>query len=318
LTTYTPITSSPSFGRRETVDGERTMPTFDPDISGLTRFLGWFSIGLGVCELVKPGAISRIAGSNNHKGLVRFYGAREVAAGVGILSSQNPGKWLWARVAGDVVDIASIVKGSSNGVVSTGALAAVAGVTALDIYCAQRASALEKGGQQTERAEANLMINRSPQECYDFWRKLENFPRFVPQLRSVQETGEKTSRWMMALPQGPGLVEWDAEITEDSPGQRISWKSLPDTGVKVDGSVTFEPAAGQRGTIIRVQMDYEFPGSSIAAPLVRVLGMNPEQFAQKALHRFRQLLELGEVIETEGQPAGRRGSTTWLDAIARK
>ena len=51
--------------------------------------------------------------------------------------------------------------------------------------------------------------------------------------------------------------------------------------------------------------------------LARVLGMNPEQFAQKALHRFRQLLELGEIIETEGQPAGRRGSTTWLDAIAR-
>jgi uncharacterized membrane protein len=293
------------------------MPTYDPDISGLTRFLGWFSIGLGVAELLTPGAVSRIAGSRNHKGLVRFYGARELAAGVGILSSQNPGKWLWARVAGDVVDIASIVKGSSNGVVSTGALAAVAGVTALDIYCAQRASAMEKGGQQTERAEASLLINRTPQECYDFWRNLENFQRFVPQLRSVQATGEKTSRWVMALPKGPGLVEWDAEITEDMPGQRISWVSQPDTAVRVNGAVSFEPAVGDRGTIIRVQMDYEFPGSSIAAPLARVLGMNPEQFTQKSLRRFKQLLELGEIIETEGQPAGRRSGTTWLDAIAR-
>jgi len=112
-------------------------------------------------------------------------------------------------------------------------------------------------------------------------------------------------------------VEWDAEITEDVPGERISWVSQRGTSVRVNGSVAFEPAAGNRGTIIRVQMDYEYPGSSVAGPLARMFGMNPEQFAQKSLRRFKQLLELGEIIETEGQPAGRRSGTTWLDAVAR-
>src|SRR6185436_8716727 len=134
LTTYIPIEESSAPLATRPVDRERSLATREPDISGLTRLLGWFSIGLGVCEVLRPGAVSRLAGANNHKSLVRCYGLREIAAGVGILSDPNPGKWLWARVAGDVLDIASILKGSERGLVSAGALAAVAGVTALDIY----------------------------------------------------------------------------------------------------------------------------------------------------------------------------------------
>jgi len=297
LTTYTPIEK--------------------PDLSSLTRFLGWFSIGLGVCEVLKPGAVSRIAGANNHKNLVRFYGLREIAAGVGILTNPDSSKWLWARVAGDVVDIASILKGSDNGVASTGALAAVAGVTALDIYCAKRVSAEMAGTQDVERAEASLMINCTPAECYRYWRELSNFPNFVTELKSVQVTGEKSSHWVMTLPRNAGDVEWDAEITEDVPDQRIAWQSKPGNSPTVNGVVNFEPAPGGRGTIVRLQMDYDFPGRSFAAPASRLAGRNPEQFANKALRRLKQLLEVGEVMETEGQPAGRRGSTTWLDAIAR-
>lgn len=317
MTTYTPIEASRAFRQREPRDGERTLASQEPDISGLTRFLGWFSIGLGVCEVLTPGAVSRIAGTNNHKGLVRFYGLREIAAGVGILTNQNPSKWLWARVAGDVVDIASMVKGSENGVATAGALAAVAGVTALDIYCAKRSSEEAAGTQDVERAETSLMINCSPSECYRYWRDVSNFPKFVPELKSVQVTGDKTSHWTMALPRNAGQVEWDAEITEDVPDQRIAWQSKRGSEPTVNGSVNFDPAPGGRGTIIRVQMDYDFPGRSLAAPASRLLGMNPEQFTNKSLRRLKQLLEVGEVIETEGQPAGRRGSTTWLDAIAR-
>jgi uncharacterized membrane protein len=317
LTTYTPIETTSLRRDRRLIDGERTIASQQPDITGLTRFLGWFSIGLGVCEVLRPGAVSRIAGSNNHRNLVRFYGLREIAAGVGILTNPNPGKWLWARVAGDVVDIASIMKGSEKGVVSTGALAAVASVTALDIYCAKRATAEAAGTQDVERAETSLMINSSPAECYRYWREISNFPNFIQDLKSVQVTGDKTSRWTMALPGNAGEISWDAEITEDVPDQRIAWQSKPGSGATVNGSVNFEPAPGGRGTIVRVQLDYDFPGRTVAAPASRLLGMNPEQFANKSLRRFKQMLEVGEVMETQGQPAGRRNGTTWLDAIAR-
>jgi hypothetical protein len=151
LTTYTPIEDSRASRAQGAIDGERSLAIRESNISDLARFLGWFSIGLGVCEVLTPGAVSRIAGVNNHKNLVRFYGLREIAAGVGILSNPNRSKWLWARVVGDVVDVASILGGSRKGLASAGALAAVVSVTALDLYCAQRASA-EKRARRTLRA----------------------------------------------------------------------------------------------------------------------------------------------------------------------
>ena len=70
----------------------------------LARGLGWFSIGLGLAELIAPRSIARISGTRNHSSLVRSYGLREIAAGVGILATSRPAPWLWARVAGECCD----------------------------------------------------------------------------------------------------------------------------------------------------------------------------------------------------------------------
>ena len=71
-------------------------------------FLGWFSIGVGADELLAPAAIARLSGASKRNNLVRFDGAREVAAGAGILAGRRRAGWLWARVAGDILNIASI------------------------------------------------------------------------------------------------------------------------------------------------------------------------------------------------------------------
>ena len=100
--------------------------------------LGWFSIALGVGELVAGGPLSRWLGLRHREALVRSYGAREVVTGAGILARHSPG-WLWGRVAGDVVDIATLAMSLQRGRARTNAsvaLAAVAGVTALDVFCA--------------------------------------------------------------------------------------------------------------------------------------------------------------------------------------
>jgi hypothetical protein len=107
----------------------------------LARGLGWFSIGLGLAEMLAPRMLTEQMGMQGKEGLLRFYGAREVAAGIGILMSDNPGPWLWGRVAGDALDLAILATGldkqnprKANVAV---ALAAVAGVTALDCISAQ-------------------------------------------------------------------------------------------------------------------------------------------------------------------------------------
>src|SRR3954471_21695596 len=107
----------------------------------VTQFLGWFSIGLGVAELFAPRATARLIGLNEdeHTTLLRTYGLRQIAAGVGILTRPKPTYWMWNRVLGDTIDLASLGKAMRNPETNTGRLAAasvaVLGVTALDILC---------------------------------------------------------------------------------------------------------------------------------------------------------------------------------------
>jgi hypothetical protein len=111
----------------------------------LARGLGWFSIGLGLTEMLMPRMLTEQMGMQGKESLLRFYGAREMAAGIGILMSDNPGPWIWGRVAGDALDLATLATGLDKQNPRKGnvaiALAAVAGVTALDCISAQASPA---------------------------------------------------------------------------------------------------------------------------------------------------------------------------------
>jgi uncharacterized membrane protein len=135
-------------------------------------------------------------------------------------------------------------------------------------------------------------------------------------LQSVRITGDKRSHWIARAP-GNTRIEWDAEIEEDVPNQRISWRSLPGADVFNSGAVEFERAAAERGTIVRVQLAYGQPGEALGI-FATLLGKDPEQMVYKDLRRFKQVLETGEVVKTEGQPSGRGDNgATWLDSVAR-
>lgn len=110
----------------------------------LARALGWFSIGLGVLELAAPGRLARLVGVGEHRTLLRAYGAREVATGIGLLTPGRRAGWLWARVAGDALDLASLGRaatadGTRRRRIALAA-AAVAGVAALDLVTARSLS----------------------------------------------------------------------------------------------------------------------------------------------------------------------------------
>ena len=110
------------------------------DAAALARGLGWFGIGLGVLELVAPRALARALGMRHRAPLVGGYGVREIANGVAILAADDPTPWVWARVSGDAVDLATLAGGLAGPRRRRGnvgfALAAVAGVAALDVFCA--------------------------------------------------------------------------------------------------------------------------------------------------------------------------------------
>jgi hypothetical protein len=107
----------------------------------LAEGLGWFSVGLGLAELLAPRALAAWLGMEERAGLIRAYGARELATGAAILLSRggDPTPWIWARVAGDGLDLATLAAGLAGDNPRRGnvgvALAAVGGVTALDVAC---------------------------------------------------------------------------------------------------------------------------------------------------------------------------------------
>jgi hypothetical protein len=118
----------------------------------LAEGLGYFSIALGVTELLAPKAVCEAVGLDGYETLVRAYGAREVANGLAILTSHDPTPWIWGRVIGDAADIATVAMGLQDGNPKKDntvlALAAVAAVTAVDLYCANGLTS-EKGGRRT-------------------------------------------------------------------------------------------------------------------------------------------------------------------------
>ncbi|GAB7025511.1 SRPBCC family protein [Geotalea toluenoxydans] len=153
--------------------------------------------------------------------------------------------------------------------------------------------------------EKVLTINRSPQEVYDFWHNFENIPRFMRHLDTVRTTGVRTSHWKAKGPAGV-TVEWDAEILEDYPGQRISWQSLGNADIPNEGSVEFMEAPGGRGTELKVNLTYRPPGGAAGKIAARVAHGINSQVIEEDLKRLKQIMETGETAT-----AAYRGSETF-------
>lgn len=281
----------------------------EPADERLANALGWFSIGLGVAEVIAPGGLARLIGIDDDartRAILRGYGLRELAAGAGILATERPAGWLWSRVAGDMLDLSSLGKAMASSdndrIRLSVAVAAVAGVTALDVLCAQQLSsnAPYRWGASRDgriRVAKSVTINRSPEETYRFWRDFERLPKFMDHLEYVTVSGNR-SHWKAKGPAGR-TVEWDAEITQDEPNSLIAWRSLEGARVPNNGQVRFERAAGNRGTIVRVEIEYCPPGGAAAALAAKLFGEEPMQQLDDDLRHFKQILEIGEVVRSD-------------------
>ncbi|MGE5926130.1 MAG: SRPBCC family protein [Gemmatimonadota bacterium] len=281
---------------------------------GLARALGIFSLGLGVTQLVAPRALGRMIGVGEHPALMRGLGMREITSGVGILSNDRPAEWLWSRVAGDVMDLALLGRalddeeGDRGRIL--GAAAAVAGALLIDAYAAQRMSRNPATGAARERESGiriqhAITIGRPAQELYDFWRDFANLPQIMDHLESVEVLGGNRSRWKVKGPAG-STVEWDAEITEDRPGELIAWRSLEGADVDNVGTVRFIPMPDDRGTVVKIDLAYDPPAGRMGAAVAKLFRRGPEQEIRSDLRPFKQLMETGEITTTRGQSSGRR------------
>lgn len=275
----------------------------------LATGLGWFSIGLGLAEILLPREVARLVGVRGYTGIFAALGARELLTGVGILAQKRPAGWLWSRVAGDIVDLSLLGAAFRDDTTDRDrveiAAGAVGGILVADLVCAIQVSR----DRRPVHVEKVIAVDRSREQLYSFWRKLENLPRFMRHLESVRQIGQNRSHWS-AIGPADTRFEWDAEIVTDHPDELISWRSLPGADVENSGSVRFDRAPGDRGTFVRVTMEYLPPAGIFGASVAKLLGDDPETLVQRDLYRFKQIMETGEVTTTEGQPAARSSSTS--------
>ena len=161
---------------------------------------------------------------------------------------------------------------------------------------------------QSVQVVESFLVDKPVDELYTFWRDLENLPAIMSHLETVEVIGrDDDSHWIARAPRiAGGSVEWDAEIVEERPNERIAWRSLPDrmSTTKARWSSNGHPATGEQpgareNGILRRRL-----GGS-AAWFAKLFGENPESQIREDLRRFKRVMEIGENITTKASRAVR-------------
>jgi uncharacterized membrane protein len=260
----------------------------------LARGLAWWSLGLGIAQVLAPRTVSRLIGVPLPRVLTILCGVRGIASGIGILTQDQPEPWIRVRVAGDVLDLATLAGGSLVREAPRARLAlatvVAAGVTAADVYCGKLLR--ERGTRPPPRhVKLSVDVQRPPHEVYRFWRDVANFPRVMPHLESVQVLDEIHSHWVAKGPGGVRL-EWDTEIIDDQAGERLAWRSVEGAAIYSAGSVEFHPL-GSRATRMRIELLCDSPPGSLSLAIARLFGRDPQFGVRLRLDAFEESREQG-------------------------
>jgi len=286
------------------------------------RNLGWLSVALGAAAVLAPRPLATLTGLRGQSGLLLFVGLRELLSGWGLLTQQESRPWLWSRVVGDVMDLAAISPAlqprNRHRARALGTAGVVAAIAAADLAAAIAHS--NRGGRAVAVGpfSEGLIVNKTPQECYEFWRDPNNLPRFSAAVDSVAQIDDRHVRWLLRGPLSQ-KVAVTIKTTTDEPARRIAWHSVGRSDLPHAGVVRFDPARGNRGTLVSALLWYPRSGGTAGWRIASLVGADPRSRLREDLRRFKQLLETGEVATTRGQPSGRRSRFgRWIPGAANR
>lgn len=144
---------------------------------------------------------------------------------------------------------------------------------------------------------STFTINKSREEVYNFWRRLENLPLFMNHLERVDIIDDERSHWVLKLPTGLANVSWDAEIVRDIPGELIGWSSLPGSMIDNAGKVRFRDTFNDHVTRVDVVISYQPPAGGIGASLAHVLNPVFRKMVDEDILNFKQYMDLADLDE---------------------
>ena len=133
------------------------------------------------------------------------------------------------------------------------------------------------------KVEHSIDVDVPVRTAYDQWTQFEEFPRFMERVESVKQIDDTHLHWVATV--AGKRKEWDAEITEQTPDQRIAWTST--TGARNAGVVTFHHI-DDNTTRVMLQLDVE-PEGAIEA-VGTAVGIFEHEVAGD-LERFKKFIE---------------------------
>lgn len=132
-------------------------------------------------------------------------------------------------------------------------------------------------------------INKPISEVYAFWRDLENLPKFMTHLESVESINDTISKWTAKGPAGIGRISWEAEIIKDEKEKLLSWNSLPNSTIKNTGKIIFKPKG--KTTEIDVTISYHAPLGIAGETAANFFNSYFEKLVQSDITNFKSYLE---------------------------
>ncbi|MBD1395575.1 DUF2892 domain-containing protein [Pontibacter sp. JH31] len=192
-----------------------------------------------------------------------------------------------------------------------GAAAAIAGGVLLfrgaTGYCPLN-QMLGRNNAQNEDISVDIIktitVERPRTEVYQFWRMLENLPKFMEHLESVQQDGPQRSHWKAKIPGGIGTIDWAADIINEKENELIAWRSLPNSDIDNAGEVRFSDSPDGKGTIVQAIISYSPPVGSVGGLAAKLLNPMFQSMVEKDLRYFKRFMETGEDLHQHHQPLG--------------
>lgn len=175
----------------------------------------------------------------------------------------------------------------------------VMGINMHDRQATNRLGRRKVHSGEATKIRRSIDINRPPDELYRFWRALDNLPKIMSDLESVEVITDRLSHWVVKTMTGMPTVEWDAEIINDVENERIGWRSLNDADVDHAGSVEFEPIDNGRKTRLTVTLQYAPIAGRLGAAVAKFIGQDPDSKVADDLQRFKESMEAGKVLSSE-------------------
>lgn len=154
-------------------------------------------------------------------------------------------------------------------------------------------------------ARAAITVGRPVDELRPLWLAPNTQSRIWTHFAEVTALDDRTADWVARGPAG-GEYRWRTEVT-DTGSDEIRWSSLDGADVPHTGLLTFQPAPGDRGTELHLNVRFDPPGGLVGEAVSKLFHIAPAEIVGHALYKFRALALTGEIPTTDPQPAARHG-----------